>query len=119
MVSRAPFGINGNRVVSFFNWLTQVGFEIEGIVLVVLVAVAMFVKGGIGVGTGLKAILIVRGRPDSVHSAVPRPPMITRLLRYLSYVFIVLFVIMAVLVIPMSTFPTSISQARGRCGPLP
>ncbi|MGA2872251.1 MAG: cytosine permease [Candidatus Dormibacteria bacterium] len=100
MVSRAPFGINGNRVVSFFNWLTQVGFEIEGIVLVVLVAVAMFVKGGIGVGTGLKAILIVAA--VLIQFIVPflGHAMITRLLRYLSYVFIVLFVIMAVLVIP-------------------
>ncbi|EQD35022.1 Permease for cytosine/purines, uracil, thiamine, allantoin, partial [mine drainage metagenome] len=28
-VSRAPFGRNGNRVPSLFNWITQVGFEIE------------------------------------------------------------------------------------------
>ena len=31
MVSRAPFGQNGNRLVALFNWITQVGFEIEGI----------------------------------------------------------------------------------------
>ena len=42
MVSRAPFGRNGNRIPSVFNWLTQVGFEIEGIVLIVLVVEAMF-----------------------------------------------------------------------------
>jgi NCS1 nucleoside transporter family len=100
MVSRAPFGINGNRVVSLFNWVTQVGFEIEGIVLVVLVALAMFAKGGIGAGTGLKVILIIAA--VLIQFVVPflGHAMITRLLRYLSYVFIVLFVIMAVLVIP-------------------
>ena len=35
MVSRAPFGQNGNRLVALFNWVTQVGFEIEGIYFVV------------------------------------------------------------------------------------
>ena len=35
MVSRAPFGQNGNRMVALFNWVTQVGFEIEGIFFVV------------------------------------------------------------------------------------
>ena len=34
-ISRAPFGPNGNRLPSFFNWVTQVGFEIEGIALIV------------------------------------------------------------------------------------
>ena len=38
----SPLGSNGNRVPSLFNWITQVGFEIEGIVLVVLIVVAMF-----------------------------------------------------------------------------
>ena len=33
MVSRAPFGRNGNRAPSLFNWITQVGFEIEGLVI--------------------------------------------------------------------------------------
>src|SRR5215831_15126542 len=33
-ISRAPFGPNGNRVPSLFNWVTQVGFEIEGIALI-------------------------------------------------------------------------------------
>ena len=27
-ISRAPFGPNGNRMPSLFNWVTQVGFEI-------------------------------------------------------------------------------------------
>ncbi len=32
-ISRAPFGPRGNKLPSFFNWITQVGFEIEGIAL--------------------------------------------------------------------------------------
>ncbi len=59
MVSRAPFGRNGNRVPSLFNWITQVGFEIEGIVLVVLIVVAMFSHEGAHVGDPGKAVIIV------------------------------------------------------------
>src|SRR5215472_10121702 len=59
MVSRAPFGPNGNRVPSLFNWLTQVGFEVEGLVLIVLVVEAMFSRGGIHSGDGLKVVFIL------------------------------------------------------------
>ncbi len=107
MVSRAPFGRNGNRSVSLFNWITQVGFEIEGLVLVVLVAEAMFAKGGIGVGDGLKVAIIVVA--VALQFIVPflGHATITKVLRYLSFVFIAVFVVMAILVIPhvhLSTF---------------
>ena len=36
MISRAPFGKNGNRLVALFDWGTQVGFEIEGVYFVVV-----------------------------------------------------------------------------------
>jgi NCS1 family nucleobase:cation symporter-1 len=100
MVSRAPFGRNGNRPVSLFNWLTQVGFEIEGIVIIVLVALAMFNRGGIHSSAGLKAGIIVVA--VGIQFIVPflGHATITKVLRYLSYVFIVLFAVMAVLVIP-------------------
>ncbi|MDA8070593.1 MAG: cytosine permease [Actinomycetota bacterium] len=109
-VSRAPFGRNGNRVPSLFNWLTQVGFEIEGIVLVVLVAEAMFARGGIGVGDGLKVALIIAA--VAIQFIIPflGHATITKVLRYLSFVFIVVFVIMAILVIPhvhLSTYHKS------------
>jgi NCS1 family nucleobase:cation symporter-1 len=100
MVSRAPFGRNGNRSVSLFNWLTQVGFEIEGIVIIVLVTEAMFAKGGIHSSTGLKVGIILVA--ICIQFVVPflGHATITRVLRYLSYVFIVLFAVMAGLVIP-------------------
>ena len=42
MVSRAPFGQNGNRPVALFNWITQVGFETEGIFFVVATVILLF-----------------------------------------------------------------------------
>ncbi len=112
MVSRAPFGRNGNRVPSLFNWVTQVGFEIEGIVLIVLIVVAMFSHEGVHVSNTGKAIIIVLA--VAVQFVVPflGHATITRVLRYLSYVFIVVFAIMAGLVIPHA-HPSHLHLAKG------
>jgi NCS1 nucleoside transporter family len=100
MVSRAPFGRNGNRPVSLFNWVTQVGFEVEGIVIIVLVLEAMFARGGIHANSALKVVLILAA--VAVQFIVPflGHATITKLLRYLAFLFIPVFVIMAILVIP-------------------
>ncbi len=100
MVSRAPFGRNGNRVPSLFNWVTQVGFEIEGIVLIVLVIEAMFSREGTTLDTGAKVAVIILA--VAVQFLVPflGHATISKVLRYLSVVFIAVFIIMAILVIP-------------------
>ncbi len=101
MVSRAPFGRNGNRLPSLFNWITQVGFEIEGIVLVVLIVEAMFSHQGIAsLNSAGKAAIIVLA--VAVQFVVPflGHATIKSVLRYLSVVFIVLFAIMAALILP-------------------
>jgi nucleobase:cation symporter-1, NCS1 family len=100
MISRAPFGINGNRLPSAFNWITQVGFEIEGIVLVVLVVEAMLARQGVIAGTGIKVVLIVAAVAIQFVLPFLGHATISKVLRYLSFVFIVLFIIMAILVIP-------------------
>ena len=98
-VSRAAFGVKGNRAPSLFNWVTQVGFEIEGIALVVLAAVALFAKGGITAGDGLKALLIVAAvliqamLPFVGHAAM------LKVLKWLTYPFIALFIVLACLTI--------------------
>ena len=98
-VSRAPFGPNGNRVPSLFNWVTQVGFEIEGVALIVFAAIALAGQAGLTtVPDWLKvvfllvAIAIQAVLPLLGHAAV------LRVLKYLSLPFAALFVIMAVLV---------------------
>ncbi|MGD0082106.1 MAG: cytosine permease [Acidimicrobiales bacterium] len=100
MVSRAPFGRNGNRAPSLFNWITQVGFEVEGIVLIVLIIEAMFSREGTFLDTGAKVAVIILA--VAVQFIVPflGHATIIKVLRYLSFVFIVVFVIMAALVIP-------------------
>ena len=100
MVSRAPFGRNGNRAPSLFNWITQVGFEVEGLVIVVLIVVAMFVREGIHLDDTGKTIAIILAVLVQFVMPFLGHATITKVLRYLSFVFIVVFVIMACLVIP-------------------
>jgi NCS1 family nucleobase:cation symporter-1 len=100
MVSRAPFGQNGNRLVSLFNWITQVGFEVEGLALIVLVTVQMFNHEGVHPSTAWKAVIIVVA--VAIQFVVPGlgHATISLVLRWLSVIFIVLFAVMAALVIP-------------------
>ncbi len=58
-IARAPFGPRGARSVSVFNWMTQVGYETEGLALVVLAGLALAAKAGVHSSTGLKVTLIV------------------------------------------------------------
>ncbi len=96
-ISRAAFGPRGNKLPSFFNWVTQVGFEIEGIALIVFAAILLASKAGFTAGTALKivflllAIAIQAVLPLLGHAAV------LRVLRWLTIPFVVLFVIMAVI----------------------
>jgi NCS1 family nucleobase:cation symporter-1 len=99
-VSRAPFGINGNRVPSLFNWVTQVGFEIEGLSLVVIAGVALAAHGGVRAGVPLRVALIVGA--VAVQAVLPLlgHAWIVRVLRLLAIPFGVTFVVMTVLTEP-------------------
>lgn len=112
MVSRAPFGQNGNRLVSLFNWLTQVGFEIEGLALIVIVVADMFAREHHSMGDGVKAVVIIAA--VLVQFIVPflGHATITKVLRWLSLVFIVLFAVMAILVAPHVHLPVIVDHAR-------
>jgi purine-cytosine permease-like protein len=98
VVSRAPFGRNGNRVVALFNWITQVGFEVEGVFLVVATVLFLFTRYGSALPDTAKLAVVILAA--AVQLVIPffGHATITKALRYLSYVFIVLFAILAILV---------------------
>jgi NCS1 family nucleobase:cation symporter-1 len=58
-ISRAAFGTQGSRVVSFFNWITQLGFETEGLILIVGATIVLFQMAGMHVSSPLKVIFII------------------------------------------------------------
>ena len=86
--------------MAFFNWITQVGFEIEGIVIIVLLLEAMFLRGGLTSGTGLKILFIVGAVGIQFLMPFLGHATITKVLRWLSFVFIAVFAVMAVLIVP-------------------
>lgn len=94
-ISRAAFGPNGNRMPSFFNWVTQVGFEIEGIALIVFAGILLASKAGFHAGDPAKigfiiaAVAIQAVLPWLGHAAV------LTVLRWLAIPFVVLFAVMA------------------------
>lgn len=99
-ISRAPFGRNGGRVVSVFNWITQVGYETLGLTLVVLAALALLGKAGVGESTGLKvALILVATVLQGVLPILGHKTML-RTLRAVTLPFVVLFVILAILAVP-------------------
>ncbi len=96
-ISRAPFGPRGNKLPSFFNWITQVGFEIEGIAFIVFAAIVLTSRAGFTAGTAAKVIFIIAAvaiqavLPTLGHAAV------LKALRWLAIPFVVLFAVMGVL----------------------
>jgi nucleobase:cation symporter-1, NCS1 family len=98
-VSRAPFGPNGNRVPSVFNWITQVGFEIEGIALIVFAGIALAGEAGMKtVPTGLKVVFLIVAVAIQAVLPLLGHAAVLKVLRLLAIPFIVLFTIMAVFV---------------------
>ena len=99
-ISRASFGPGGNRLVSFFNWVTQVGFEIEGISLIVFAAILLAAKAGFTVGTAAKVIFIVAAVAIQAVLPLLGHAAVLTVLRWLAIPFVVLFAVMAALTAP-------------------
>ena len=95
MVSRAPFGQNGNRLVALFNWVTQVGFEIEGIWFVVATVILLFAVHGTHLNGPTKIVVIIVAALLQMIVPLLGHATITKVLRYLGFVFIVFFAVLA------------------------
>ena len=58
-INRASYGPQGSRVLAFFNWLTQLGFETEGLILIVGASLVLSEKAGYNPGTPAKILFIL------------------------------------------------------------
>jgi nucleobase:cation symporter-1, NCS1 family len=96
MVSRAPFGQNGNRLVALFNWVTQVGFEIEGVYFIVATSILLFSLHGTRLGGPERIVVIIIAAAVQMIMPLLGHATISKLLRYLAYVFIAFFAVLAV-----------------------
>ncbi|MGO9295189.1 MAG: purine-cytosine permease family protein [Streptosporangiaceae bacterium] len=98
IISRAPFGKQANRGVALFNWVTQVGFEIEGVYFVVATVILLFFRYGNTVGTPAKIGLIIVASLVQMLMPLFGHATISKVLRWLAYVFIALTVVLAVFI---------------------
>ncbi|MFL5863789.1 MAG: purine-cytosine permease family protein [Solirubrobacteraceae bacterium] len=99
-ISRAPFGPRGARLVSVCNWVTQVGYETEGLALVVLAGLVLATKAGVHPSTSLKVGLIVVAAAIQLVLPLFGHRAMLRVLRLLVPPFVVLFVLLAIFALP-------------------
>jgi NCS1 family nucleobase:cation symporter-1 len=95
-ISRAPFGTRGSRVVSFFNWVTQLGFETEGLILIVGALIVLSQMAGFHVSSPLKVVYIILAA--AVQAVMPYLGHATmvKVLRALIIPFVAIFALLAI-----------------------
>src|SRR5580693_8302378 len=64
VLSRAAFGVNGNKLPTVISWLLTVGWETVLVILATLATATVFHQLGWGGGTGTKVIALVA---DHIH----------------------------------------------------
>jgi len=81
--------------VALFNWVTQVGFEIEGIFFVVATVILLFSLHGTALDGPAKIVVIILAALLQMIMPLLGHATISKILRYLAYVFIVFFAVLA------------------------
>jgi nucleobase:cation symporter-1, NCS1 family len=59
VLSRAAFGVNGNKLPTVISWLLTVGWETVLVILATLATATVFHQLGVGGGTGTKVIAMI------------------------------------------------------------
>ncbi|MFI5035181.1 MAG: purine-cytosine permease family protein [Acidimicrobiales bacterium] len=96
LISRAPFGTRGSRIVAFFNWLTQLGFETEGLILIVGAAIVLCQMGGLHVSTVMKVVFIVLAAAIQAVMPYLGHATMVKVLRALIIPFAAMYVLLAI-----------------------
>ena len=99
-INRAPFGPNGSRPISLFNWVTQIGFEVEGLILIVGAALVLMIKAGFLPGDPAKVVLVILAMAIQAILPLLGHAAIVKTLRLLIVPFVILFGVMLAFAIP-------------------
>ncbi len=101
--NRAAYGPNGSRGIAFFNWITQLGFEVEGIFLIVLAGAVLTEKAGFGVGDPTKIVFVIVA--VAIQGVLPflGHATMVKVLRWLAIPFLVIFAILLGFAVPHAT----------------
>jgi purine-cytosine permease-like protein len=102
-INRASYGPNGSRIISFFNWVTQIGFEVEGLILIVGAALVLGLKAGFAPGDASKVIYVIIAIVIQAILPVLGHATIIKTLRVLTIPFVILFAILLIFTLPHAT----------------
>jgi NCS1 family nucleobase:cation symporter-1 len=105
-INRAAFGPNGSRLIAVFNWLTMVGFETEGLILIVFAAEVLTLKAGFHPGDPAKVLFVVIGVAIQLLLPLLGHATIVKSLRLLIAPFVVLYCALAALTLGKTDFHT-------------
>lgn len=101
--NRAAFGPNGSRGIAFFNWITQMGFEVEGIILIAGAGIVLATKAGFAPGRPAEVIfVIIAVLIQGILPVLGHSTMI-KVLRWLTIPFVVLFAVVLGFALPHAT----------------
>ena len=98
-ISKASFGPNGGRGLSLLNWATCVGFEASGIALMVLAGLALLSEAGLhNPSAAVKVVLLIVAMGIQSLLPVLGHQTIMLMQKYLTYLLVPVFIVMAILV---------------------
>jgi NCS1 family nucleobase:cation symporter-1 len=98
VLSRAAFGVRGNRLPAVLSWLLTVGWETVLVVLATLATATVFDRVGWGGGTGTKIVALVVVSAVTVAAGVAGFAVVMRIQTWITVVTAVLTVVYVVLV---------------------
>ncbi len=94
-ISRAAFGTRGSKLVSLFNWITQLGFETEGLILIVGAVLVLAQYAGVTINGPTKVVVIILAAATQAVMPYLGHATMVRVLRALIIPFAVIFAIFA------------------------
>ncbi|HYH32427.1 MAG TPA: cytosine permease, partial [Pseudonocardia sp.] len=104
VLSRAAFGVRGNRLPAVISWLLTVGWETVLTIVATLATATVFSRLGWGGGTGTLLVALIVVAALVVVAGVLGFPLIMRLQTVITIVTAVLTVVYVVLVTPQIDF---------------
>src|SRR6516225_9446600 len=99
VLSRAAFGVNGNKLPTVISWLLTVGWETILVILATLATATVFHRLGVGGGNGTKVIALILVVALTIFGGVMGFDLIMRMqtwITILTGVFTVVFIILVV-----------------------
>ena len=112
-LSRAAFGVNGNRLPSFISWILTVGWETVLTSLAVLATATVFAELGWGGGTLTKIVALIVVVALIIGAGVIGFDLIIKMQQWITIITAVLTVVYVILVAPQINFATVAALPAG------